>query len=103
MSATWWYISGVTVCPACPITSRTCGGTFDLAHEGGELERIDVLRCVHADAGDAEVPQVVDVLPEGVRDHEGVREVVHSPAHERQCSLAGMTPLRVEEVYEDDA
>ena len=42
------------------------GATSDLAHEGGEFERIDVLRCVHADAGDAKVPQVVDVLPEGV-------------------------------------
>ena len=36
---------------------------------------------------DAEVPQVVAVLPEGVRDHEG--EVVHNPAHERQYSFAG--------------
>ena len=36
---------------------------------------------------DAEVPQVMAVLPEGVRDHEG--EVVHNPAHERQYSFAG--------------
>ena len=40
--------------------------TSDLAHDGGELEHIDELRCVHADIGDAEVPQVVDVLPNPV-------------------------------------
>ena len=41
--------------------------------------------------------------PKGCATMMGVPGVVHSPAHERLCSFAGMTPLRVEEGYEDDA